>query len=345
MSNVVSLNVSHDPIEEASEWIAKLDRGLTKQEKADLKIWLASDKSHPQLFLDMVKMWDKMASLSQLSDLFEHKPQQAKKGMFAPFAMAASILFATLISLGVWQYSDIGQSAQIAQVVQFQDTYQTDIGQQSTFFLQDKTKVELNTNSLVKVTYTDKQRLFELLQGEIHVTVAHNKHQPLSVIAGSKVIQAVGTAFNVELRESDVELIVTDGKVLVAEAQALTDEPLALADVHLPKQSIALEKGQKARLFEGKNNVVIDNESSIDVELAWQQGSLIFRGETLEQAMQEVSRYTDYQFEFGDEKSKQIQIAGLFKTTDINGLLVALEQNFNVKYEKVGIDRIQLSQN
>lgn len=345
MSKVVSLKVSRDPIGEASEWIAKLDRGLTEKEKEHLKIWLASDESHPQLFLDMVKMWDKMASLSQLSDLFEHKPQQSKRQLISAFSIAASILFVSLISFGVWHYGEVGNNPQIAQVVQSQDTYQTDVGQQSTFFLQDKTKVALNTNSLVKVTYTNKQRLFELLKGEIHVTVAHNQHQPLSVIAGSKVIQAVGTAFNVELKASDVELIVTDGKVLIAESNVLSEQPLALENVYLPKQSIALEKGQKARLFEGINNVVIDDESSIDAELAWQQGSLIFRGETLEQAMLEVSRYTDYQFEFGDEHSKQIQIAGLFKTADINGFLVALEQNFNVKYEKVGIDRIQLSQN
>ena len=132
--------------------------------------------------------------------------------------------------------------------MQFNEQYETKVGEQSTFFLQDKSKIILNTNSLVKVTYTDKQRLFELLRGEIHVVVAHNKDKPLSVYAGSNIIQAVGTAFNVQLGNEEIELIVTDGKVLVSDINSQTVAPLKLKNVYLSPESFAVSKGQKAKL-------------------------------------------------------------------------------------------------
>lgn len=85
------------------------------------------------------------------------------------------------------------------------------------------------------------------------------------------------------------------------------------------------------------------DEIKLASDLAWQQGNIIFRGESLVEAMQEISRYTNYQFEFSNEEIKNLQIAGLFKTSDINSLLMSLESNFDVTYEKMSHNRIRLS--
>ena len=192
MSNVIEMN--KDPMDEASLWITRLDRGLSEQEQIDLKVWLNLSHTHLETFMQLVKLWDKMESLSQLSELFPHKPQSVHKNKLPIFAWAASVIFASLISLGLWLNPDVFFGQGSTQVVQFNSDYETKVGEQSTFFLQDKTRIKLNTNSLVRVTYTDKQRVFELLRGEMHVVVAHNQNKPLSVYAGSNIIQAVGTA-------------------------------------------------------------------------------------------------------------------------------------------------------
>jgi transmembrane sensor len=343
MSKVVGININKDPIDEASLWITRLDRGLSNQELSELKTWLQVSPAHVETFMQLVELWDKMESLSQLGELFPHKPQHVSSKKMPVLAWAASFIFASLISLGLWLNADVflGQSA--VQVVQFNDEYETKIGEQSTFFLQDETQVRLNTNSLVKVTYTDKQRVFELLRGEMHVVVAHNKQKPLSVYAGSNIIQAVGTAFNVEIGSGEVELIVTDGKVLVSDINSQTVSPLKLKNVHLSPQSFAVSKGQKAQLKASNTSIIGSDEGKLASDLAWQQGNLIFRGESLFDAMQEVARYTNYQFDFDDEETKKLQIAGLFKTSDISGLLAALESNFDVIFEKISSNRIILS--
>ena len=330
-------------MDEASLWISKLDRGLSDQEPDELKAWLKVSPKHVETFMQLAELWDKMESLSKLSELFPHKPQRSLNKKLPVLALAASFFFASLISVGMWLNLDgfWGQGA--AQIVQFNSQYETKIGEQSTFFLQDKTKLELNTNSVVAVTYTDKQRVLELLQGEMHVTVAHNKQKPLSVYAGSNIIQAVGTAFNVELGSEKVELIVTDGKVLVSEINDLSVAPLELINVYLSPESFAVSKGQKAQLKASETIIIGSDEVKLASDLAWQQGNIIFRGESLFEAMQEVSRYTNFQFEFSNEEIKELQIAGLFKTSDINSLLMSLESNFNVTYEKMSQNRIRLS--
>ncbi|MFB1035505.1 MAG: hypothetical protein QMC38_09165, partial [Sinobacterium sp.] len=156
-------------------------------------------------------------------------------------------------------------------------------------------------------------------------------------------IQAVGTAFNVELGGEEVELIVTDGKVLVSDINSRTIAPLKLKNVYLSPKSFAVSKGQKAQLKASQTSIIGSDEGKLASDLAWQQGNLIFRGESLFDAMQEVSRYTDYQFDFGDEDTKNIQIAGFFKTSDISGLLAALESNFNVVFRKISNNKIRLS--
>lgn len=343
MSKVVAIDINKDPIDEASLWISKLDRGLSAQELDELRAWLNVSQKHVETFMQLVELWDKMESLSQLSELFPHKSQRSSNKKIPVFAWAASFIFASLISMGMWLNSDIFWGQGAAQIVQFNSAYETKVGEQSTFFLQDKTKLRLNTNSLVAVTYTDKQRVLELLRGEMHVTVAHNQQKPLSVYAGSNIIQAVGTAFNVELGIEKVELIVTDGKVLVSDINILTAAPLELEDVYLPPESFAVSKGQKAQLKASDTIIIGSDEVKLASDLAWQQGNLIFRGESLAEAMQEVSRYTNYQFDFSNEDIKRLKIAGLFKTSDINSLLISLENNFDVTYEKMSQNRIRLS--
>lgn len=343
MNNVYQLHSNEQRIEQASEWIAKIDRGLIQSEKVEFESWLATDRENWTMLMKLAKMWDKMDALSQLSEVFPHTPQRSSWSYKSKLALAASILFVSAISFHFLQ-TDIFIDKVQQQVVS-QNVYTTTLGEQATFYLQDKTKVVLNTDSVLKVTYTDRQRLFELEKGELHVTVAHNKALPLSVYAGQKVIQAVGTAFNVELKSDHVELIVTDGKVLVADQNRQSNDRLAVYNIRLPIRSLAVSQHQKVELGTGNEKVQAVELSEIEASLSWQQGNLIFRGETLQQAMAEVSRYSDYRFEFIDDTVKNMQIAGLFKTNDLDGLLAGLEQNFKVSHQRIGSNTIRLKLN
>jgi len=337
-------------LDDASDWLAKIDRELTAPEKSELQAWLSSSAKNTEVLLEVAHLWDKMDDLSRLSDLFpQTSPSITKKSSAWLGALAASVIFA--ISIGFYQsgfnFSLFGQSDPSA-VVAVQMNYQTGIGESNTINLPDSSKIVLNTNSFVQVRYTSNARIIDLQRGEIHIDVAHDKTRPLSVIASGKVIQAVGTAFNVEVRNDFVELIVTDGKVLVA-ASDLAKAKTDIDDIakRLPQSSMAVSKGEKIDLDLTGNSVEkVIKVDQIDVaaSLSWRTGNLIFRGESLAEAMAEISRYTDVTFELSDDKQLQeVEVAGMFKTGDVTGLLEVLSNNFNIRYERVGNDKIILN--
>ena len=62
--------------------------------------------------------------------------------------------------------------------------------------------VHLNTRSRVEVNFTGAARDIRLLEGEALFTVARDPARPFTVYAGTNIIQAVGTQFNVLRRPS-----------------------------------------------------------------------------------------------------------------------------------------------
>jgi len=343
-----TVNLSEQRIELASDWIAKLDRTLTPEENRAFQSWLAKSHQNLEALLEVAQLWDKMDDLSRLSDLFPQAPTKTRHTFKWVGAIAASVLLALTIGiyhngLNVLPFYQGSQSTVIAK----QMNYQTSIGESNTINLPDNSKMVLNTNSFVQVKYTSTARIIELQRGEIHIDVAHDPSRPLSVVAGGKVIQAVGTAFNVEVRSKLVELIVTDGKVLVAERKLNSNNvDIKAIAKKLPQNSMAISKGEKIDLdLTGKtvNKIVKVDAVDVAASLSWRQGNLIFRGESLAEAMEEISRYTDVEFELSnDEKLRKVQVAGMFKTGDVNGLLDVLNRNFNISHQKIGSDKILL---
>jgi len=345
MTKVINIDVSKDMTREvnniACNWVAKLDRTLSSTEIVELRTWLNESEQHKNAFYQMVKLWDKMECLSQLSEIFDRK-HEAKRSRRSSFvAIAASLALVSVIGFGAVLGGYFQNDLDNKQVVLFQTEYSTQVGEQTTVLLHDKTEITLNTNSAVRVTYTNKQRLIELERGELHVDVAHNKEQPLSVSASDIVFKAVGTSFNVEMLNNEIEMIVTDGKVLVSTLENSENSENSLikqSNVGNTSDAIEVVKGQKVKVnHERSMPLVIDEESEqIAADLAWQGGDLVFQGETLDEVMHEVARYTEYNFEFAEDEIKQFQVAGLFKTDDVDGLLKSLEYNFDVVSERSG---------
>ena len=71
-------------------------------------------------------------------------------------------------------------------------------------------------------------------------------------------------------------------------------------------------------------------------DLAWQKGMLIFSGESLSDALNEVSRYTSTRFELSSDELANIKVAGVFKAGDVTGLLESLQTNFAIDHERLG---------
>ncbi len=345
MSNIHSLPTHEQSFDEASEWIAKLDRGLSDREELAFKRVMRDKPETREAVLQMAELWDKMDALTRLSDLFAEPQQKRTTKTRVAMAMAASVMVALLIGVLAISTPPIRNSS-AWMAISGRAVYETAVGEHSTVNFTDGTQVVLNTNTLIRVKYTNSRRMFILERGEIHIDVAHDKSRPLTVASGDKIIQAVGTAFSVEINsDQQIELIVTDGKVLVGVDQPLHKDPILLVDSSDTEQnntSVAVSQGEKF-ILEDEQQVEKIDDKEIEVKLSWRRGNLIFRGESLEEAITEISRYTSVEFSFKDKDLKDVRIAGLFKAGDVNGLLKTLRDNFNISYQRIGDERVILS--
>ncbi|KGJ88302.1 FecR family protein [Colwellia psychrerythraea] len=336
--------------EEASVWLAKLDRGLTDNEEVLLKDWLSQSEKRREYFVKLAKQWDVLSVLSLLSDVVPYNKQKTNLN-FRHVMMAASVFFLLLLnmpSLDINRFFDTNGTASTSVVdpTLFSRTYETAVGEKSTINLPDLSVLTLNTDSIVEVKYTQKNRFLLLKKGELFIDVAHNKQRELIVSAGEKSFVAVGTAFNVSyLDKSKLELIVTEGKVLIAEKTAASNATRKVDNRVI--KSIGVVAGEKVLLKSNEKLMVaaiqkVNIKDSLDSSLSWRAGKLVFKGETLDNVIAEVSRYSNVQIELVGDEIKKIRIGGRFRTGDVDGLLNVLTEQFDIEISKMNNSKIKL---
>lgn len=347
MSNIVTLP-SHpqnsDAIEErACEWVACLVLGnLTENRQQELQRWLAEDPRHASSLKEMAELMDAMSVLSRLSDLFpleSTSPETPKpEWHFSCFPfnwIAATCCLLLLIGYIAWPFGRLDQSL-IAS---------THVGESKIITLNDGSRITLNTSSQIRVNYSLHARHIELLQGEGLFDVAPDKSRPFYVRAGDTEVRAVGTVFNIELTDNRMELTVTEGIVEIdkpAAAKSTTD------NAKVPQKLLVAGKaqvkaGEVAVIGRTVESLAPIDQASINKKLAWKTGQVIFEGETLEQVVAEISRYTTTTFFISDDGTRQIRIGGYFDIGNVDQMLDILQTGFNIKVTQDYLGVVHLS--
>ena len=353
MSKVVPISRDEELLDAASRWVLKIDEGtLSAGEEAALAAWLDEHRRHRELLVEAAAVWDKTDALARLAELFPHD-SGADRTLHRPWhrrAQAASAVagLAALVVVGLLLLNPAGDGAPPTMSA----AYATGVGERKTVLLPDASEVVLNTDSEIAVTFTPTARVLRLAWGEVLVRVAADPGRPLSVIAGDRIIQAIGTEFVVEITEDrQIELLVTEGRVVigvrppaVAPHGSHTPDAVVLPPVLAPGADNIVSTGESVVLAAAaapvKKSLLSDD---IEVELSWREGRLIFRSEPLERALREVERYTTVEFVLLDESLRTRTLSGRFRAGDVEALLASLRVNFGITHEYDGEERVLLS--
>ncbi|GGO70625.1 FecR family protein [Bowmanella pacifica] len=337
MSKVIQYHKPDDVLEQASQWLAKLDRGLSRTEQQAFVDFM----QHPQARItleELAQLWDKMDVLAKLAELMPPTAAAARSrriGWTLPLSLAASLL----VMVSTFMLFQPPQPLPVAAAQQTIHVYQTEVGEYRRIVLLDGTEVALNSDSRLRVSFTAKVRQIYLERGEAFFDVAHEPARPFNVWANDRLFQAVGTAFSVQVDALKVALIVQEG--IVSVNKAVTSQGLPAEEL-VPGGQL-MQAGTRGEYRPMQDNTAPIVAKELEKRLSWRQGNIIFTGDRLEDAIAEVSRHTLVQFEFIDEQARNVQVAGRFKLGDLDGLLVALQDNFNIHYQRIGDDRILLS--
>ncbi len=320
--NIIPLPTSSKIEEEASVWVMRFsDGGATDADREEFLNWVNQSSLHQSTYNKLTKFWGGLDFVEELNDFAESDTaraslrQEKTANMFRmakPVVMTA--MAASFAVLCVFASVQMGKASP-----SFYATYETSVGQQETIVLPDGSNIILNTGSALEVEFTATTRDISLTQGEAFFEVAHDKTRPFSVRTPKGVVTAVGTAFSVRMNAEKLNVIVTEGRVAL--------NPSALSEsqdtVNSP-QSMEITAGQSAIIDRGVENVSLMKSANLQKTLDWHDGELSFKGETLEEVIADIERYTDVKIKFGDDELRQQKIVAYYKVGDIDRMFEAL---------------------
>ncbi len=336
--------------QQANLWIDQIDRGLSASQVEQIIQWAQQSESHRNALFNVAMLWDDMTITDRLNDIFpQHQATKIHNNM-AHYAVAMSVMLVLFVSISNLYNGFVNHWLNPTYLFSNVQHFKTAIGEQKSFKLSDGSTLQLNTNSVIDINFSESKRLLTLVQGEAQFSVAKDLDRPFTVQSGAQSFTALGTVFNIQKdSNSSAELTVTEGKVLITSNDFTLDKIPAhftsLAENKLPATLVVM--GEKAIVSALKKQPTIVKTTSKQLEqtLSWQQGMLIFDGETLADALTEVTRYTNTQFKFDNPNLAEVKVSGYFKANDVDGLLQSLQSNLGIKAHKTANSLIWLSKN
>ena len=302
--------------ERAALWVLRREeRHWSADEQEEFDRWLAQSDAHKAAFWRLEHGWheaDRIASLGAFVPPPERRFDFAS--WWKPVAVAASLLLVltTFMLRGPGLPFD---GAEQVQAVRFE----TAVGGRQLVALADGSRVELNTDTLMKAAVGDRQRKVWLERGEAFFEVARNAGREFVVYAGPRTVRVLGTKFSVRRDGTDLVVVVVEGRVRLDEGSGGSE------------RSTTLNGGQVA--LAGPRSTTVSTASAQDTQqwLAWRDGLLQFDGITLAEAAKEFNRYNRKQLVIQGAAAARVRIGGSFDARNVEGFARLLENAYGLK--------------
>jgi transmembrane sensor len=212
--------------------------------------------------------------------------------------------------------------------------------------LPDGSTVDLKDGTDMEIVFTPAVRAITLRHGTARFQVAKNPRRPFVVTAGDITVQAVGTAFCVDLQSKSVEVIVTEGRVSVEQATAhlsnATQRVGSLAAALVGTGERVVVDSQPGAIQPRAFAVAPIAAEDLAEKLTWLNPRLEFTGTPLEMVVMTFNQHNRRQLVLEDPDLRVLQLSGILRSDNIPALLYILESNFHIRAEYRGRDEILL---
>jgi transmembrane sensor len=309
---------AHDVKTRAAEWRDRKDReDWSAEDQKALDAWLAQSSAHMVAYLRVDAAWTRADRLSALrGNPTPQRPTPASSGrrtLPILFRMAAAALV-----LGVAGYaaSDYLKPKPVAH------TYATAIGGSETIRLADGSRIELNTNTVVRTEMSGKRRFVALEKGEAYFDIVHDAERPLIVQVGGQRIVDLGTQFSVHRDEGRLEVKLVEGR---AQFESANGAKLAV----LTPGDVLVKRGPTLTVTRKTERVLSD-------ELSWRRGMLTFLHTPLSEVARELNRYNRQKIVIADASVARLTMNGAIPATSLSAFTNTARDVFGLKVETRG---------
>ncbi|OYU28009.1 MAG: iron dicitrate transport regulator FecR [Burkholderiales bacterium PBB2] len=307
--------VSPDIAAEAAVWIARLHGpSRTPAMVRECLAWQAQSPAHRLAFERCTETWQEVANLSLSAyanawSTAKRAPEQRVRvtrpmqwALAAVFLVLASVL---VMALQPWRTGEV---------------YATGVGEHRVVMLADGSRMSLNTATKVRARLSSSQRLVEVEAGEVLFEVAKDTSRPFLATAGGTEVKATGTAFLLRLRPS-IQEAHTSLEVTLIEGQVVLRPPTGLVAAAVGAGPVVMTAGERVHvdgaLAASRISMVRVDRPGLDRALAWTRGELSFDDVTLNEAVDEMNRYSSKPIVIVEAaRLKALRVSGLFRTGD-----------------------------
>lgn len=301
--------------QEAARWFLRWRQGdLDDSERQRFEEWRAQSPVHADEYSAIEAVWEDFDSCDRLEDLAsaveqrevrrQHRRRLIKQGTLGLFLLAG-----TLISL--WQSWALFNRIPNAELSLASTT-----GHVREEALPDNSRVTLNAETLLKVSYYNDRREVLLKRGEAIFNVKRDPQRPFMVHSHNAEVRVLGTRFMVTQLRDRSRISVEAGRVSIAG----TDE-----------QELILQAGEMADVT--VNDEIQRISGSVEDAFAWRRGVLVFSDTPLDEIAQSLSRYRHQPVIAENNNGSQLRITAVVQVDDIEEFIEALPNIASVRVD------------
>jgi len=268
-----------------------------------LDAWLNERPEHSIAFWRMDAAWQSTHRLSVL------RPQQSEPARRSHLMSRTAKAVAAVAAIAVVAYA--GQSAFRPN----EKVYASAVGDRKILTLADGSRIELNTDTVLRVIQSETGRKVRLDKGEAYFDIKHDGAHPFVVEVGKHRITDLGTKFVIREAGERVDVSLLEGRARI-------DAPDAKSAVLTPGDvAVATDTSLSVRKTETRR---------IENTLAWRTGLLVFNNTTLGEAADTFNRYNRKKLVIENPQTAGLTIDGTFHTDNVNAFVDVVQHVLKV---------------
>lgn len=333
----------------AIRWFVLMqDADIEHPQRSTFEHWLMADPAHQQAYNEVCSLWEDLDSPAQLANLesalqqksFIEKTERSQK-IRSTINRTLSVLFiATIGTLGYLGYEDLQAQPTMHLVAS------AEIGQIRSQILEDGSKIMVNANSDVEVTYYRNQRIVKLNRGEVSFDVTKNPERPFIVDSGLAKVTVLGTRFAVNRFKSKVRVSVDHGTVRVEPQQlgsAATSETATPTSANKHSEQILTLRDNEVAEINSHGKASRINRAAADA-FSFEYGTITFDGAGLEEIAETLSRYRKPPLSAQVVTTEDASVTAVIQAKNVERFIKELPIIAPVQIKRNGDDIVLLSQ-